>query len=261
MVGVGFRRPLARWIRSRPAEIGCLEITAEHFYDSEHRLLREVAGAYPLFLHGLGLSLGTPGALDSDQVERFAAVAAIAQPLWISEHIAFTRTAEVDLGHLNPLRPTRANLRIVADHARQLAARCERPLILENITSHLPLAGEMAEPDFLNDLCGEAGCGLLLDVTNLFINSRNHGFDPLQWLCRIDPAHIVQLHLVGFSRVGDRYEDDHAQPIQNELLELTREVVRHAPVRAMIIERDGNFPEPAVIAAELRELRAIRAQN
>jgi uncharacterized protein len=261
MVGVGFRHPLARWIRSRPAEIGCLEITAEHFYDGEHRLLRELAEAYPLFLHGLGLSLGTPGPLDAEQVERFAAVAAIAQPRWISEHIAFTRTAEVDLGHLNPLRPTRANLRLVADHARTLAARCERPLILENITSHLPLAGEMAEPDFLNDLCGEAGCGLLLDVTNLFINSRNHHFDALSWLHRLDPAHIVQLHLVGYSRAGERYEDDHAQPIQEELLALTREVVRHAPVKALIIERDGNFPEPAAIAAELRALQAIHARN
>jgi len=259
MIGVGFRRPLERWIRSRPEEVGCLEITAEHFYDGGHRLLHELADAYPLFLHGLGLSLGTPGTLDREQVERFAAIAAIAQPRWISEHIAFTRTAEVDLGHLNPLRPTRENLRVVAGHARELAARCQRPLILENITSHLRLEGEMTEPDFLNDLCGEAGCGLLLDVTNLYINSRNHRFDPLAWLHRLDPAHLVQLHLVGFSCTDDRYEDDHAQPIQEELFALTREVVRHAPVQAIVIERDGNFPAPAEIAGELRQLHAIDA--
>ncbi len=178
MIGIGYRRGLASWIATRPAEIACLEITAEHFYDGGHELLRALGRDYTLFVHGLGLSLGTAGPLDREQLRRFAEVVELAQPAWISEHVAFTRTAEVDLGHLNPLRPSRSNARIVAEHAREISERCGRPMILENITSHLRMTGDLSETEFLNELCQQADCGLLVDVTNLYINSRNHRLRP-----------------------------------------------------------------------------------
>ena len=106
LVGVGYRRELARWIAARPAEIGCLEITAEHFFDRDLALLRALRREYPLFVHGLGLSLGTPGPLDAATLDAYARVAAAADPLYITEHVAFTRTRDVDLGHLNPIAPS-----------------------------------------------------------------------------------------------------------------------------------------------------------
>src|SRR5204862_4112506 len=105
----GYRRELARWIAARPAEIGCLEITAEHFFDRDLGELRELRGGYPLFVHGLGLSLGTPGPMDRATLEAYARVVAAADPLYVTEHVAFTRTTEVDLGHLNPVAPTLEN--------------------------------------------------------------------------------------------------------------------------------------------------------
>jgi uncharacterized protein (UPF0276 family) len=211
---------------------------------------------YPLMVHGLGLSLGTPGPLES---ERFERVVRAADPLWISEHVAFTRTREVDLGHLNPVRPSRETLRVLADHARELSERCRKPLILENIASHLRIEGEMPETEFLNRLCAEADCGLLLDVTNLYVNSRNHGFDPARWLREIEPSRIVQLHVVGFSFRGGRWEDLHAEPIQEELFDLVAETLDYAAVQAVVLERDENIPEPKELARELRMLEAIRA--
>jgi len=259
MVGVGYRYPLEGWITSRPAGLDCLEITAEHFFAGRHEMLRALRRDFTLFVHGLGLSLGTPGPLDADRLAAFARVVEVADPAWISEHIAFTRTAETDLGHLNPVRPNRPAAELIADHARAVADRCGKPIILENITSHLRLEGDLSEPDFLNAVCTRADCGLLLDVTNLFINSRNHRFDPLAWLHALDPQRIVQLHLVGYAKQGERYTDDHAHPVQDELLDLAREVIAYAPVRAVILERDADFPDATAMADELARLQRLFA--
>ncbi|HAB14831.1 MAG TPA: DUF692 domain-containing protein [Verrucomicrobiota bacterium] len=260
MLGVGYRHELSGWIASTPAGVDCLEITAEHFFGGGLDRLQTFAKNFPLFVHGLGLSLGTPGPLDPKRLAQFTCVVQAANPQWVSEHVAFTRTEEVNLGHLNPLPPTRNVLDTVADHAREMADVCGKPILLENITSHLPLTGEMAETDFLNQLCERAECGLLLDVTNLFINSRNHGFDPLKWLRELEPHRIVQLHLVGYSRSGDRYTDSHSMPIQPELLELARAVVDCAPVKAVVLERDENFPAASEWESEIAKLERLRAR-
>ena len=256
MIGVGYRRELAKWIHSHPAEIECLEITAEHFFDGGKERLTELSAKYRLFVHGLGLSLGTPGPIDSTRLKKFAAIATASRAEWISEHVAFTRTAEIDLGHLNPVQPTRAMVQVVADHAREISDYCQRPIILENITSHLRLTGELRETEFLNAICDSADCGLLLDVTNLFINSRNHRFDPLVWLDEIDARRIVQLHIVGYSVENGRCMDNHSKPVQSEILDLTAEVLRRAPVRAIILERDAEFPDNG-LASELAKLSEL----
>ena len=255
MIGVGYRRELHDWIAARTVE--CLEITAEHFYARNETLLAELSRDYRLFVHGLGLSFGTPGALDTERLKCFARVVEIARPDWISEHIAFTRTAEVDLGHLNPVQPTRAVARTIAAHARQVAERCGRSIILENITSHLRIEGELSETDFLNVVCEQADCGLLLDVTNLLINSRNHGFDPLEWLKEIPPARIKQLHIVGYTVESGRYSDGHSQPIQDDLIEFARAVFEYTHVGAVILERDANFPGAAAMDDELAKVARI----
>jgi uncharacterized protein (UPF0276 family) len=257
LVGIAYRRPLAAWIDTDPPEVGCIEITAEHFFDATDQHIRAIASRRPVFLHGLGMSLGTPGPLDRQTLDRFVRVARAANPQWISEHVAFTRAAEIDLGHLNPVVPNRAALDTIAAHAIELAQACGKPLILENITSHLALAGDLSETEFLNRLCERADCGLLLDVTNLYINARNHGFDPRRWLRELDPSRIVQLHLVGYAHHDGAWHDSHGAPVQDDLLELAQEVVAHAPdTKAVIVERDEHFPPPAEMAAELRRLEA-----
>lgn len=259
--GVAYRRELAAWIETRPAGVDCLEITAEHFFHGGEAQLAGLAGKYPLFVHGLALSLGTPGTLDQKHLEQFARVVRLANPDWISDHIAFTRTAEADLGHLNPVPPTSEMLGILADHAREVSERCRKPMLLENITSHVLLTGDLRETDFLNRLCERADCGLLLDVTNLFINSRNHGYDARQWLQEIEPRRIQQMHIVGYAQAGGRYTDSHAAPIQDELIELAGEVAARARVEAVILERDEDFADLAGLAGEIAKLQGIRGGN
>jgi hypothetical protein len=255
-IGVGYRRELAQWIASRPLEVGCLEITAEHFFDDGKEQLCELTKSYPLFVHGLGLSLGTPGPLDQSTLDNFSAVVEAAQPEWISEHVAFTRSDEIDLGHLNPIVPSADTLAVLVDHAIEVAERCGRTLILENITTHLRLDGDLSETKFLNKLCERAGCGLLLDVTNLFINSRNHKFNARRWLRELEPNRIVQLHVVGYSVRNGYWQDLHAEPIQNDLFELICDVLNYAPVRSIIIERDANFPCTDDLIQDLKKLKS-----
>jgi uncharacterized protein len=257
MIGVGYRKPLAGWIESRPKGLECLEITAEHFYNGGEEKLAALKKHFHLFVHGLGLSLGTPGPLDKSRLENFARVCALANPDWISEHVAFTRTAEVDLGHLNPIAPTRESVKVIADHAREISERCRKPIILENITSHFRLQGELTETEFLNRVCETADCGLLVDVTNLFINSRNHGFDPVKWLHELEPRRVTQLHIIGYSMENGRYTDGHATEVQTELLELACAVTEYAPVKAIILERDEQFPDVAVMESELGKLKTV----
>jgi uncharacterized protein len=260
-IGIGYREPLARWIDQAPAEIECLEITAEHFFDGGTGRLETLRQRYPLLVHGLGLSLATPGPLHADTLERFARVCAAAEPLWISEHVAFTRTPEVDLGHLNPICPDESTLQIMADHAQEVSERCGRSLVLENVTTHLRVPGTMSETEFLNRLCETADCGLLVDVTNLFINSRNHDFDPLTWIREIEPRRIVQLHVVGYTRTAQRWEDLHGESIQSDLHALISAVMDYAPVQAVILERDRNFPAPETLSGELRQLGSLRVRH
>lgn len=259
LVGVGYRRELARWIAARPAEIGCLEITAEHFFGPDLGTVRALARDYRLFVHGLGLSLGTPGPLDRKTLDAYVRVAEAAEAIYVTEHVAFTRTRDVDLGHLNPVAPTAENVRIVADHAKEVMDRCGRPMLLENIASALALNGAMPEPEFLNRICDAAGCGLLLDVTNLFVNCRNRRLEPLDWLGALDGKNVRQLHVVGYTEREGRWHDAHAEPIQRDLFELTREVLDRTSPAGVIVERDENIPDPAELAAELRGLEALHA--
>jgi len=249
-LGVGYRKPLANWINSQPAVLNCLEVTAEHFFD-EPSLLEDLSARYDLFVHGLGLSLGTPGPLNCDYLNRFTEVCQIAQPVWVSEHIAFTRTNEIDLGHLNPVPYNNETLAYFVDHALEVKTTLQKPLLLENITSHINIQSPLSETEFINEVCERAGCALLLDVTNLYVNSRNHRFSPEQWLREIHPEFIKQIHIVGYQEKDGTYYDSHANNIQQELYQLTREVINYSRVETIIIERDQNFPGMSQLEQEL----------
>ena len=260
-LGLGYRRAMHDWIAAEPEAVDCLEVTAEHFFEGGASTLKNLAEKYHLYVHGLGLSLGTPGPLDSQVLKSFAQVARWAKAEWVSEHVAFTRAGGVDLGHLNPVPKNENSLQVLTEHAIEVREVCGKPLILENITSDLQVGGTMAETEFLNRLCDAANCGLLLDVTNLFINSKNHGYEALDWLRQVQPEYIRQLHIVGYSLVEGRYRDQHSAAIQEDLMDLFREVIDYSEVQAVILERDQRMDEIDEIEKELIRLRQILEQH
>src|SRR5262245_52427687 len=166
MIGLGHRPTLASWLGRGVPAVDCLELTAEHFFDAPDAAVSRIGDQYVCSVHGLGLSLGTPGPLDAPTLRNYARIARLSNARWVSEHVAFTRAGAVDLGHLNPVAPTRDNLQLLSDHVQCVYEATGRPACLENITTQLRLSGSFSEPDFLNALCEPPHVGLLLDVTN-----------------------------------------------------------------------------------------------
>lgn len=258
-VGLGFRAPHFTELFLHRREVDFLEITVDHFFDAppeKEKQLTLLADHFTLIPHGLNLSLGSADGIDAEYLEKFAALVARLRPPWWSEHLAFTRAGGVEIGHLTPLPFTREAVEIVRRNVANARQSIATPLILENITYTLRMPGaEMDEAEFLRRVCDAAGCGLLLDVTNLFINSRNHGHDPRHWLDAAPLERVVQIHFVGAQRAGDRWIDNHAGPVGPEIWELLHEVLARAPVRGAILERDEHIPPLAELLPELRRAR------
>ena len=258
-VGLGFRRPLAPVFARSSSSIACLEVVAEHFFSPRVRSRPLVFGRRPVLVHSLGLSLGTPEPLDTPYLDRLGRLAGALNAVLISDHLALTRTAERNLGHLNPVPPTHANLSRIAAKIRDITHRLNVLFLLENITTHLRLAGDFDFAAFYTGICERADCGMLLDVTNLYVNCRNFGQEPLDVLNRLDLARVVQLHVVGFIERNGRLYDTHTANIQEPLYDLVAEILSRAPVRAIVLERDGCYPRPDVLLGELARLDALFA--
>jgi len=260
-VGLGFRAPHFSELFLHRREVDFLEVTADHFFGAspeKDEQLKLLAAHFTLIPHGLNLSLGSADGIDDCYLDRFAALVARVQPPWWSEHLAFTRAGGVEIGHLTPLPFTREAVEVVERNVAEVRRRIQVPLILENITYSIHLPGaEMEEGEFLHRVCDATSCGLLLDVTNLFINSRNHGHDPRRWLDAAPLERVVQLHFVGAQRAGDRWIDSHAQPVGPDLWALLDEVLARVPARGAILERDDRIPPLAELLPELQTAREI----
>lgn len=260
-VGIGYRDVYRADVFRHESEIDLLEITADHFFDPTPKateLLRLLAERFPIIPHGLSLSLGSEEGLDKSYLSKLKGLVHQLDPPWWSEHIAFTRAGGIDIGHLTPLPKTKESLRVLQENVQIAMDAIEKPLILENITQNISFPQDtLDEASFLGELVDESNCGLLLDVTNLYINSINQRFDPLAVLHRLPPNRIVQLHFVGYYDDGQTLIDSHAHSTNAEIWQLLEEVVRFAKVHGAILERDEHFPPFRELLLELDQMRRI----
>lgn len=260
-IGLGFRPQLKSEIFLHQKEIDFLEITADHYLDATAQKLAELEllkKHFPLIPHGLNLSLGSAEGIDEGYLEKFAQLVENIQPEWFSDHICWTKSGGIDIGHLSPVPFTNESLKVLIRNISKVKNRIKTPLILENITYmfRYPFA-EMDEAEFLRILLNETDCGLLLDVTNLYINSVNHQFDWRKYLDNLPLERIAQLHFVGGHQHKNYLIDSHSYQTPNEIWEVFREVCLRANVKGAILERDGNFPPFAEILKELQTARDL----
>lgn len=259
--GLGYRAPFRSELFLHQDQVDFLEITADHYLDAAPDVQEELsllAGHFTLIPHALGLSLGSAEGLDRGYLEKLAALVNRLSPPYWSEHIAFTTAGGVDIGHLSPLPFTFEALDVLCRNVAEARRFIDAPLILENITYTLTMPGaEMTEGEFLTEALERTGCGLLLDVTNLYTNAVNHGYDPLTFLDALPLSRVVQLHFVGGREDGDVLVDSHSEATPPEVWELMEAVVSRAPVKGIILERDENIPAFAALAAEVGRARDI----
>lgn len=258
-VGLGYRQMYQSEVFRHRPDIDFLEIIPDHFFDASGphaRYLDLLSAHFPLIPHGLGLSLGSAEGLDHEYLSCLAQLVARLQPPYWSEHIAFTKAGGLDIGHLTPLPKTRESLRVLRDNIRQAQEVLQVPLILENITETIRYPHQaLDDAEFLTEVLEQNDCGLLLDVTNLYINSVNHRFDPLRFLQRLPAQRIVQLHFVGGHWEGDQLIDSHSTATPDEVWQLLEEVLKLAPVRGLILERDERLPPLSELLEELAQAR------
>lgn len=260
-VGIGFREAFRADVFLHQSEIDFLEITADHYFDANGKKLEELEilkQHFPLIPHGLNLSLGSAEGIEASYLERLAELVERINPAWFSEHLCFTKSGSKQIGHLAPVPYTEEAIKVFVRNISQVKKRINAPLILENITYMMRFpSSEMSETEFIRRVLEETDCGLLLDVTNLYINSRNFKFDWRKFLDELPAERIVQLHFVGSHRHGDYLVDAHAHKTDDEIWEVFREVCRRCDIKGAILERDENFPPFAEILEELKTARNL----
>lgn len=269
-VGLGYRPELDASIRAHRSSIDCLEIISEHYFDvsperAQH--LAALAEQFPLIPHGIEMSIGTVGDLDANYLTALDGVVSGVHGPWASDHLSFTRAGGISLGQLTPLRRTREMAIEIAAKAQRVQNLLGVPFLLENVSYYIEFGTEMNEADFICEVMSRCQCGILLDVTNLFLNSRNHDYDPIAFLGTIPLDRVVQIHLAGGDsnehQMGEVLVDLHGAAVYEEVWELLACVVPRVPqLRSIIIERDQNFPEDfGEILADLERARSIMSRS
>jgi uncharacterized protein (UPF0276 family) len=260
-VGLGFRERFRAEVFLHRERIDFLEITADHYLDPTAAKIEELKALkdhFSLIPHALDLSLGSAEGIDEEYLEKVARLVETVQPAWFSDHLCFTKSGGVKIGHLAPVPFTREAVEVFVRNISKVKKRITTPLILENITYLVRFpSSEMTESRFIKTILEETDCGLLLDVTNLYINSQNFGFDWRRFLDEIPPERVVQLHFVGSHRHGKRLIDAHADQTEAEIWQVFREVANRCDLKGAILERDENFPPFTELLDELEIARNL----
>lgn len=211
---------------------------------------------YPIVMHGVSLSIGTTDPLNQDYLRALRTLIQETEPQWISDHLCWTYLNGINSHDLLPLPYSEEALAHVVDRVRQVQDFLGRQILLENVSSYLDYeSSELTEWDFLNAVAREADCMILLDINNIYVSSRNHGFDPLSYLMAIEPARVQQFHLAGHSDYGDYVIDTHDHDVVSPVWALYRAAVQRFGAVSTMIERDANIPPFEELYSELEIVR------
>jgi len=260
--GIGLRTVHFGEILAGKPALDWFEVLSENFMDTGGRplfVLDQVVERFPVALHGVSLSVGSTDPLDRGYLQKLKALAKRTRARWVSDHLCWTGVLGRNTHDLLPLPYDKATLRHVARRVRQVQDALERPLVLENPSSYLEYErSTMTEWEFLSELCDATGCGLLLDVNNVYVSSYNHGYDPRQYVDGIPADRVVQVHLAGHTNEGTHILDTHSGRAIPQVWKLyERLVARTGPV-STLYEWDADIPPLATVVREAAKARRYR---
>jgi uncharacterized protein (UPF0276 family) len=252
--GIGLRTVhFADLLDRRPA-IDFFEAITENFLDTGGRplhVLDRVAERTPVVLHGVSLNIGSTTPLDFAYLGKVKELARRVDAPWVTDHLCWTGVAGRNTHDLLPMPLNEESLAHVAARIRRAQDFLERPLHLENPSTYLELsASTMGEAEFLARLTEKAGCGLLLDVNNVFVSSFNHGWDAEAYIDAIPADRVVQVHLAGHTDKGTHLLDTHSDHVRDEVWTLYERLVRRTGPVTTLVEWDDDIPALDVVHAE-----------
>lgn len=264
--GLGLRFPHYSHVLKEKPPLGWFEIISENFMDAHPghwEFLRDVRAHYPVVMHGVSMSIGSPDPINRDYVRKLKKLADFLETPWISDHLCWTGVAHTNTHDLLPLPYTEESLRHLVSRIREMEDMLERPLVLENPSTYLEFsASTMSEWEFIARMAEESGCGLLLDVNNVYVSSVNHRYDPREYINALPASHVVQIHLAGHLNKGTHIIDTHDNFVIDPVWDLYGYAIgKLGPVTTMI-EWDEKIPEFDVLMEELNKAQAVaqRAQ-
>ncbi|MFL9841878.1 DUF692 domain-containing protein [Sphingomonas sp. ST-64] len=256
-LGLGLRNVHFDAILSSDRRDLWFEAISENFMDSGGRpraILRAVAERYPVVLHGVSLSIGSTDPLDTTYLATLKRLADEVRPAWVSDHLCWTGVNGHNSHDLLPMPLTQESLDHVADRVLEVQDRLERPLILENPSSYVRFAqSTMEEPEFLRALAERTGCGLLLDVNNVYVSCFNAGTDPVAYLDAFPCDRVVQMHIAGHQDFGTHVIDTHDRPVRAEVWDLFRIAWARTGGASTLLEWDDGIPDFDTCLAELQK--------
>jgi uncharacterized protein (UPF0276 family) len=261
---VGLRREHFERVLSAPTRIDWFEVISENFMADGGRpvdVLDRVRARYPIVLHGVSLSIGSTDPLNRPYLDRLAELARRTEPAWVSDHLCWAGFGGHFAHDLLPLPYTEEALQHVVARVDQVQERLGRPIALENVSSYVTFRqSSMPEWEFLAEIARRSGCGILLDVNNIYVSSRNHGFDPRAYVQGIPKEAVWQFHLAGHSDKGKYLLDTHDHPVPDPVWDLyALAVERFGPVSALV-EWDDQIPDFERLEAESLRAREIEAR-
>ena len=256
--GLGFRLALIDEMKETPPEnVDFFEVAPENWINvggARAKALRQFTERYPLVCHGLSLSIGGPAPLDDDFLLDLKAFLDLHQPKAYTEHLSYCG----DSGQMYDLMPipfTDEAVHYVADRIRHVQDVLERRIGMENVSTYAAPAGELSELEFLNAVVSEADCGFHLDINNIFVNSKNHGFDAQEYLAGIPADRIVYAHIAGhLCEEDDLRIDTHGEDVLPEVWDLLDQAYSSYGVFPTLLERDFNIPPLADLLSEVDEI-------
>ena len=262
--GIGLRTEHYEDITRDWPRVDWFEALSENFMDSGGRplaVLEDVRRRYPIALHGVSLSIGSADPLDERYLERLKALVERIEPAIVSDHLCWTGVDGQQLHDLLPLPFTEEAIRHVAGRVQRVQEALGRRSLLENVSAYVTYAhSTMPEWEFLREVAERAGCGLLLDVNNVYVNAYNHQFDPLDYLRRVPGELVGQIHLGGHTPMDGYLFDTHGRPVTDAVWALYEEALRRWGPVSTLIEWDEDIPPLAHLLEEAEQARGVLVQ-
>ena len=258
-LGVGLRTVHFGHILRRKPAVDWFEIVTENFLDTGGRpawVLDQIAERYPIVMHGVSMSVGSPDPIDRGYLAKVKALAKRVRAVWVSDHVCWTGVAGRNLHDLLPMPYTEESLRHIVRRIRRIQDILERPLVLENPSSYVEFrSSTMREWEFLARMADDADCGLLLDVNNVYVSAFNHGFDPETYLRAIPPKRVAYVHVAGHTNLGTHLLDTHIGPVIDPVWKLYGLAHRLTGGRSTLLEWDERIPGFPVVHREVLKAR------
>lgn len=262
--GLGLRKPHYADFLEGNIDVDFVEVISENFMvdgGKPRQILRDVRARHPVALHGVSMSIGSADGLDQAYLARLRALVDEIEPLFISDHLSWSRIEGFNSHDLLPLPYTAEALNLVCDNIGRAQDALGRAMLIENPSSYIDFTpADMTEWQFLDYVCARSGCGLLLDVNNVFVSATNHGFDAIAYLDGVPHDRVRQIHLAGHSQGQELLIDTHDKPVPASVWDLYAHIAPQLGSVATMIERDDAIPPLPELLAELATARRIAGQ-